>query len=133
MIYYSVVAVNMKFDGYVKSPISTFRFVSCSLRRTLVRRIPRNLRRLELELFALPSQFCLFMRSSNLNTGDFSSDPSRLITSGIAGITIPSFLTIRLGKGSISELFRKLDGNFFFILFGLEFDIERYTVVSNAQ
>jgi len=55
-------------DGFVKSPISALRFISCSLRRTKVRLIPRNSRRLKLELFTLPSQFWLFTKSSMLNT-----------------------------------------------------------------
>ena len=33
-------------DGFVKSPISALRFISCSLRRTLVSLIPPNSRRL---------------------------------------------------------------------------------------
>jgi len=44
-------------DGFLKSPISALRFLSCSLRRTQVRLIPQNSRRLGLELFTLPSQF----------------------------------------------------------------------------
>jgi hypothetical protein len=44
-------------DGFVKNPISALRFIPrhCGVRQ--VRLIPRDLRRLDLELFSLPSQF----------------------------------------------------------------------------
>jgi hypothetical protein len=45
------------FDGSAKSPISALRFISKSLRRTVVRLTPRDLRALNLELFSKPSVF----------------------------------------------------------------------------
>jgi len=47
---------NSIFDGFVKSPISALRCISRNFTYSYVRCIPRNLRRLDLELFSLPSK-----------------------------------------------------------------------------
>src|SRR6056297_641078 len=45
-----------KCDGFVKSPISSLRCIPSEFHVLYVRCIPRDLRRLDLELFTLPSQ-----------------------------------------------------------------------------
>jgi len=55
-------------DGVVKSPTSALRFITrhCGVRQ--VRRVPRDSRALNLELFTLPSK-ADFTRSSNDENG----------------------------------------------------------------
>src|SRR6056297_91036 len=48
--------ISPNIDGFVKSPISSLRCIPSEFHVLYVRCIPRYLRRLDLELFTLPSQ-----------------------------------------------------------------------------